>query len=236
MSIQATQAYNYVNTVSGTAAAKATGTYSSGGTAATASRPAEQNDRSVALSEQGKEMSQSDQVYKMDTGAGEKYLDLGSFFASPGRQVDSLSLDGLLLPTENNVRALQEHISSVFPGFLAENGIPEAPDKITYDSSGNMVLPADYPYADKLKAALENDPALARELSTANALASHLAGIKATEPFQQEYAQAKSQAEIDAIIDKYSYLFGENRRYPDMALLFTNDGQLTITADDKALV
>ena len=77
---------------------------------------------------------------------------------------------------------------------------------------------------------------MARELRTAGALASHLAGIQAAQPFHQEYEQATSQAEIDAIIDKYSYLFGDNRRHPDIALLFSDQGALTITADSKAIV
>lgn len=199
-----------------------------------AEQNAENIDRSTRISALGQTVSAADDIYPMDTGKGEENLSLSTYFAG-GYSKPTLSLDGLLMPSEKNVRALQDHISKVFPDFLAANGIPEAPDSIRYDNSGNMVLPADYPYADELKAALEQDPAMARELSTANALASHLAALKELEPFHEEYAQAQSQAEIDAIIDKYSHLLSDNRSYPEIALMFSDDGKLSITADGVVL-
>ncbi|MDI3323943.1 hypothetical protein QKW35_06110 [Pontibacterium granulatum] len=236
MSIQQTQAYSAVNPVHGTMHARTTGVGSGSGEVAIGGNQAAQADRSVAVSDQARAYAASEAVYQMDTGGGATNIDLETYFTPKQNNAAVLSFDGLLMPTARNVATLQAHISKVFPDFLAANGIPEAPDKITYDGSGNVVLPDDYPYSDKLKAALASDPAMARELSTANALASHVAGMQATQPFHDEYEQAKSQAEIDAIIDKYSYLFGDNRRYPDIALLFSDQGALTITADSKALV
>ncbi|GAA0680501.1 hypothetical protein GCM10009104_01060 [Marinobacterium maritimum] len=195
---------------------------------------AEKADRTTQISALGQTVAAAEDVYPMDTGKGERNLSLSTYFAG-GYSGPGLSLEGLLMPTEKNVRALQNHISKVFPDFLADNGIPEAPDSIRYDSSGNMVLPADYPYADELKTALEQEPAMARALSTTNALSSHLAALKELEPFNEEYAQAQSQAEIDAVIEKYSHLLTDNRRYPEITLLFSDDGKLTIAADGTAL-
>lgn len=195
----------------------------------------ENTDRSTQISALGQTVSAAEDVYPMDTGKGEKNLSLSTYFAG-GYSQPTLSLDNLLLPSEKNVQALQNHISKVFPDFLAANDIPEAPDNIRYNSSGNMVLPADYPYADELKAALKENPAMARELSTANALSSQLAALKELEPFHEEYAQAQNQAEIDAAIEKYSHLLNNNRSYPEIALMFSDDGKLSITANGTGLV
>ena len=196
---------------------------------------AESHDRSNRISALGQTVSAADDVYPLDTGKGEENLSLGTYF-SGGYSSPTLSLEGLLMPSEKNVQALQDHISRVFPDFLAEHGIPKAPDSIRYDSSGNMILPADYPYTDELKAALEQNPAMARELSTANALSSHLAALKELEPFHEEYAKVQNQVEIDAVIDKYSHLLGDHRSYPEIALMLSNDGTLSIMADGKGLV
>jgi hypothetical protein len=75
------------------------------------------------------------------------------------------------MPIAANMAALAQ------PGFLAEDDIPLAPETIRYGNDGTLQLPDDYPYANAFKAALEDDPALARELSTVNALASHVVGL-----------------------------------------------------------
>jgi hypothetical protein len=193
--------------------------------------------KTLSISDQAKRLSESESVYTLNTGAGDKQYDLDSYF-DPQAQASSslLSLDGLLLPSSQNVSALQDHISKVFPDFLSRNNIPEAPSSIQYDGEGKIVLPADYPYADQLKQALTDDPAMAKELSTVNALSSHLAALKSLEPFHEEYDSAQSQAEIDAIIDKYSYLFGDNRTYPQVQLSFDQEGHVSVQSDGKALV
>ncbi len=236
MAIQFGNTQNYLNILNGSAISAAKRTNQ--GTANTllqSEQSAENADRSTRISALGQTVSAAEDVYPMDTGKGEENLSLSTYF-NGGYSSPTLSLDGLLMPTEGNVQALQDHISKVFPDFLAANNIPEAPDSIRYDSSGNMVLPANYPYADELKTALEANPAMAKELSTANALSSHLAALKELEPFHEEYAQAQNQAEIDAIIDKYSHLLSDNRSYPEIALMFSDEGKLSITADGRGLV
>lgn len=236
MAIQFGNAQSYLGILSKTTAAvEASEVHTAANTLPSSQAGAESADRSTRISALGQTVSSADDVYPMDTGKGEKNLSLSTYF-NGGYSSPALSLDGLLMPSEKNVRALQDHISKVFPDFLAEHDIPEAPDSIRYDSSGNMVLPADYPYADQLKAALDENPAMARELSTANALSSHLAALKELEPFHEEYAQAQSQAEIDAVINKYSHLLNDNRSYPEIALMFSDDGTLRISADGTALV
>lgn len=194
--------------------------------------------QTVKISDEARKLAQSDAVYTMDTGAGKRPVDLASFFQPPTSSGASrlASTDSLLIPSSQNVQALSDHISSVFPQFLSDNNIPEAPEKISYDSFGEIVLPADYAYADELKIALEENPAMARELSTVNALSSHLASLKQLEPFHNEFAQANTDAQRDLIIAKYSYLLNDNRVHPEVSLAFSEGGTLTVNADDKALL
>jgi hypothetical protein len=167
-----------------------------------------------------------------DTDQGAQSLDIDAYFTPPAGGY--LTLPPLLLPSQRNIDALSSHISAAMPKFLAENGIPSAPASIAYDSAGKMQLPADYPYADKFRQALEKNPALDRELRTVNALTSHRVEISKFMPFQQEYAAA-AQAEVDAVIAKYAHLFSGNRFSSAIALEFSATGRLTVTADSKAV-
>lgn len=171
-----------------------------------------------------------------DTDKGSVALNIDDYFSPHANTDGSLaSLPPLLLPTQKNVDALTSHISATFPQFLKQNNIPYAPSSITYDDAGKIQLPPDYPYAAEFKQALANNPVMGRELSTVNALTSHLVEMKKSIPFQQEYAAATSQAEADAVVAKYSYLFSGNRHYSTIALHFTASGCLTLTADGKQL-
>lgn len=204
---------------------------------ANSGRSASVNGNTVFLTEEAKQLSESESIYTLSTAKGDKEYDLDSYFqAKPAHEGDVFDIEGLLLPNQQNVSALQDHLSKVFPDFLSRHNIPEAPESINYDSKGQIVLPADYPYADQLKQALKEEPAIAKELSTVNALASHLAAFKELEPYRQEMDKANSQAEIDAIIEKYSYLLGDNRQYPSVELSFTEEGKLTVTSEGSALV
>jgi hypothetical protein len=173
-------------------------------------------------------------VFETDQGA--KELDIDAYFTPAANAGGSaFTLPPLLLPNQKNIDALASHISKTFPQFLAQNSIPFPPSSITYDNQGQIELPPDYPYASEFKQALVNHPAMARELSTVNALTSHLVEMKKSIPFQQEYAAATTQAEADAVVAKYSYLFSANRHYDTIALHFSADGKLSFTADGKPL-
>jgi hypothetical protein len=169
-----------------------------------------------------------------DTDKGSMSLDIDGYFSPPANTGGSVySLPPLLLPSQKNIDALTQHISEKFPQFLAQNNIPSPPSSISYDSEGKVQLPADYAYASELKQALADNPTMARELSTVNALTSHLVEMKKSIPFQQDYAAAQSPAEVDAVITKYSYLFSAHRHYDSIALQFSDKGHMTITADGK---
>ncbi len=169
-----------------------------------------------------------------ETDQGSLTLNIDDYF-TPAKQTSgtAFSLPPLLLPNQQNIDALRGHISSAFPQFLAQNHIPFPPSSITYDSEGKIQLPGDYPYAAQFKQALANNPTMARELSTVNALTSDLVEMRKSIPFQQEYAAAGTQAEADAVLAKYRYLFADNRHYATIALQFSADGSLSLTADGE---
>lgn len=202
---------------------------------ATTGQAGESTDPSISISPTAKAMSTSDAVYPMDTNKGKTDIDLNSYFEPQSGPVDLDSIP-LLMPTASNIETLQNHISSVMPDFLSEYGIPEAPSSIQYDMEGKIVLPADYPYSEEFKDALEQEPQLAKQLQTVNALASHYAAMQESLPFHEAASQAESQAELDAIIEQFSYLFDDNRRYPEITLQFSKEGSLSVQGDGSALV
>lgn len=170
------------------------------------------------------------------TDQGPKNLNIDDYFTPASSAGSSLSsLPPLLLPNQNNIDALTNHISTVFPQFLAQNNIPAAPSSITYDSNGQIQLPADYAYAAQFKQALTNNPTISRELSAVHALTSHMVEMNKSIPFQQEYAAASTQSAADAVVTKYSYLFSNNHHYDSIALQFSANGNLSLTDDGQPL-
>ena len=169
-----------------------------------------------------------------DTDQGTQELDIDAYFTPPAGGYLG-ALPPLLLPTRNNIDALSQHISAAMPQFLAKHGIPSAPASVGYDNQGQIQLPADYPYAEKFKQALADEPAMAREMSTVNALTSHMMAMEKSLAFQQEYAAASTKAEIDAVVAKYGELLSGHQRPATIALHFSATGGMSLTADGKPI-
>lgn len=173
---------------------------------------------------------------QMDATGGATMLDLDAYFTPPDTQKTySNTLPPLLSPTQKNIEALADDISQKMPEFLSKNNIPFAPPSISYDSRGQIQLPDDYPHAQAFQEALEQDPVLERQLRTVAALSSTLVAINKSIPFQQEYATATSQAQINAVIAKYSHLFSGQSFSDNIALTFTPEGILTPSQDQQPL-
>lgn len=168
-----------------------------------------------------------------DTDKGSVSLDLDDYFSARPRSSQA-EIPPLLMPSQQNIDALSKHISAVFPKFLSEHGIPSAPSSISYDSQGQPQFPADYPYADQLSKALQDSPGLSREISTAHALTSAKRALDQAVKFQQEYRQATTQKEIEAVVSKYSYLFSEKQNFQELILKFSADGTLSIPPSDSS--
>lgn len=112
----------------------------------------------------------------------------------------------VMLPTQQNVDRLTKQISEDMPRFLARNNLSSAPSKIDYDDKGEIKLPADYADAEKFKEALKKDPALEYALKTVHAITSHVSAMKEVAPVAEELANARTEADMAAIVKKYEVL------------------------------
>lgn len=191
----------------------------------------------VTISTQARAMASHATTALYDTDQGAKPLDIDAYFTPGSKATYSPpdTLPPLLLPSPNNIRMLSRHITAAMPQFLKENNIPSPPSSITYDTQGQIQLPVDYQYAAAFKQALDQHPAMDRQLRTVNALSSHLAEMRKAAPFQAEYAAAPSASEQAAVVQKYSWLFSQNRQFSQMALVFDANGTLSVTADGQLL-
>jgi hypothetical protein len=195
---------------------------------------------SVTLSPQARELAASQAVSQVKTAAtavfntnkGDVELDIEDYF-TPNHKTFSGGIDSLpplMMPTQNNINALAKHISNTLPGLMSNYNIPIAPETIQYDNRGQLVLPNDYPYADEFTQMLDENPALAREMSTVNALSSHLAGIQRAAQFQEE-SQGMSDGEIAALMSKYTDLFDGQHSAGDFSLGFSAEGSLQVSVN-----
>ncbi|WP_374328431.1 hypothetical protein [Azonexus sp.] len=178
--------------------------------------------------------STSARTATFDTNQGSVDIDIEAYFQPPPGGFTELP--PLLLPSPANIQALGDYVSQEMPGFLAANGIPEAPASVSYDRHGLLQLPADYPYVEQFKAALAEEPALARSMQTAAALTSHQVEMQKSLPFHEEYTAAASSAEAAAVVAKYAWLFADNRPAAQIALQFSADGRMSLSADGKPVI
>jgi hypothetical protein len=173
---------------------------------------------------------------EMVTSKGNIPLNLDEYFANtPQKPVANLMDVPLLMPSAQNIQALSNHVSGRFSQMLSDYDIPEAPAEITYDREGKIHFPDDYAYSEQLTQALEENPGIARELSTINALTSHYVEIQKRMPMIEEMQKANSQADIDSILAKYQDLITDNGSYSSIALNFNKEGNIVPMADGKAV-
>ncbi|MGB1198621.1 MAG: hypothetical protein ACPG46_06200 [Thalassotalea sp.] len=169
---------------------------------------------------------------KMNTTKGNIEVNLDEYLSSKRTPESSSILDvPLLLPSAHNVDTLSKYSEQKVKALLAQYNIPTPPKTIQFDSSNQLVLPADYPHAAQLKQALNENPTVEKALQTTAALASHYAGIMEGQPFRDEMSTARSQADRDRIIEKYSYLFDDNRASKQIILSFLEDGSMLVGQD-----
>lgn len=169
-----------------------------------------------------------------DTDKGRVELDFDDYFSATPRS-SSAGLPPLLMPTQENIDALNRHVSENFPKFLSDNGIPFAPASITYDTQGRPVFPADYPYSAQLGKAFESSPTIAREISTAYALTDSKAALDDAMEFQEAYRRASNMQELQAVITKYSSLLSGTARGPQTSANFTADGHMSLASGSRII-
>lgn len=168
-----------------------------------------------------------------DTNQGAMTLDIDAYFQPPPGGF--AELPPLMMPSANNIKALTDHVSARMPDFLARHGIPEAPSSVGYDRNGEPQFPADYPYAKEFKAALADDPVMARSMQSAAALSSVHVEMQKSLPFHEEYSAANSAADAAKVVAKYAWLFADNRPSANITLNFSADGRLSVSADGEPI-
>jgi len=165
----------------------------------------------------------------MDTNQGHQKMSLDDYFSTTPSQAPVSLMDiPLLLPTAHNLDTLSKYSEAKFKDLLSEYNIPSPPISIEFDAEGELVLPNDYAYASELKQAFAEHPEVEKALSTTAALASHYAGIMEGAAFRDEMSTARSQTDQDRIVQKYSYLFDDNRPAAQIVLAFTEDGSMLV--------
>lgn len=163
-------------------------------------------------------------LVRYDTDKGIVALDIDEYFSGRPR-ANGEKLPPLLMPTQQNIDALQQHLSDVFPKFLSEHGIPSAPANITYDTQGQPQFPADYPYADQLSRALKDAPALSSELTAAHALTSAKTALDEAVRSMQQGAPS-----VDAKLSLLPSLLSGEPDQRETFLHFSPTGQLSIAS------
>jgi hypothetical protein len=166
----------------------------------------------------------------MDTTKGNVKMNLDSYFEpmAPSSEPRNLLDIPLLLSTAHNVDTLAKYSEQKFKDLMQQYNIPKPPATIEFDQEGQLVLPSDYPYSAQLKQAFSENMQVERALSSTAAIASQYAGLMESQPFRDEMSIARSQADRDRIIEKYGYLFDDNRQGIQIILSFLDDSSMFI--------
>lgn len=175
------------------------------------------------------EETSTDAVFSMNTNKGnQENINLDEYL-TPGPQSSNGKLEdvSILLPTAHNIDTLAKYSQEEFKQLLEKYNIP-SPENIKFDNHGKVVLPADYAYAAQLQQAFAENPKVENALRTTAALASHYAGIMEGQPFRDEMSTARTEADKNRIVEKYSYLFDNNRPSKEIILTFLDDGNMVI--------
>lgn len=172
---------------------------------------------------------QHGEMFEMDTNQGHSKINLDEYLTpKPHSGPVDLKDIPLLLPTAHNIDTLSKYSEAKFKDLLQQYNLPSPPATIEFDGEGKLVMPADYPHAAELREALEENPGTENALRTTAALASHYAGIMEGQAFRDEMSTARSQADQDRIVQKYSYLFDDNRPQAQIVLAFLDDGSMLV--------
>jgi hypothetical protein len=141
----------------------------------------------------------------------------------------------LLLPTRANAAMLAAQAGEAIGAKLDEAGIPRQPGfELTIDdvNSAHVTVKSNRPDAKAIEDLINGDQKLQMGVHNAYAIASGVPAMERATAFSREYAAAQSQAEIDAVVARYSDLFGGFSPAADIGLSFGKDGlQISINGE-----
>ncbi|WP_206239953.1 hypothetical protein [Novosphingobium terrae] len=168
---------------------------------------------------------------QMGLGGQLQQMQIDDSFFDPGHYKQG---DPIAWMNTGTVSALQAYVGDRMNRFLAANGIPEAPAKITFAQYDNSIqIPSDYKYADQLREALANDPGMSKALTETHALSSQLAYYAQFDPLTKAWSHATSNADMDAITKLFSYLYTNPAPAPELEFLFGPNGSFSVSASGQ---
>lgn len=152
--------------------------------------------------------------------------------AGGGTLLDST---GLLLPTRANAAMLAAQAGEAIGARLDAAGMPRQPGfELAIDdvNSAHVSVKSNRPDAKAIEDLINGDPQLQMGVHNAYAIASHIPAMERSMAFQKEYAAAQTQAQIEAVIGRYSDLFSGRTPPADIGLRFGQDGlQISINGE-----
>lgn len=143
----------------------------------------------------------------------------------------------LLLPTRANAAMLAKKAGEAINAKLDAAGIPREPGfEVAIDdiNSAHVTVKGGRADAQAIEDLINGDQDLQMGIHNAYALASGIPGLERAMAFDQEYRAAQTQAEIDAIIARYSDLFSGFTQAADVRMNFGKDG-LQVAVNGEAI-
>lgn len=142
-----------------------------------------------------------------------------------------------LLPTRANVARLAQTAGEMINSALDAATISLTPpfDLVIEDvNSAHVTVKGDRPDAKAIEDLINSDPQLQLAVHNTHALASSIPTLEKSAAFSQEYAAAKTQAEIDKILARYSDLLSGTISPAEVGLRLGKDG-LTATINGESV-
>lgn len=135
----------------------------------------------------------------------------------------------LLLPTRENAAMLAAKAGDEIAAKLDAAGIPRNPGfsvEIEDVNSAHVTIKGNRADAKAIEDLINGDPSLQMDIHNAYALASSIPAMERSAAFSRDYMAAQSDAEIKAVIARYSDLFSGFTPKAEVAMQFGNGGLL----------
>ncbi|PLX70277.1 MAG: hypothetical protein C0602_05550 [Denitrovibrio sp.] len=131
----------------------------------------------------------------------------------------------LILPTMENVSLLAIGLDEQLDSLFDKNGIPKDPPvELKYSfSQNNVTVYGNREDADEIENLINADSDLKEYVRTFLAISSHATAMQESLEFQEEYRRSNG---ADEIIRKYSYLFNDDRKLPEVSYMYGSESAL----------
>jgi len=178
-------------------------------------------------------------TYKSTGKTQDFYSILTEYSDSGDISIDESDLDAyetkgiegrLILPSMKNVSILSKGLTELLHDLFQKNGLPEDPPvELKYSYSENKVtVYGGREDSEEIEDLINSDPDLKEYTRTFLAISSHAAAIQESIEFQEEYRRS---SDPEAVVRKYSHLFNDSRKYPEVSFMFGSEPSLL--ADGK---